>query len=295
MKAIFEGGRSWRVHSTGGVRVAVDPAWLDDVGWTDSYRYAFHPPRRIDHRTAPPVDAVVITGAHPEQLDLQTLHQLDRRVVVMVSPLLPAVAAEAIEVLGFIAMRGYVDHDISVGDLVLRFVAPAPVSTAALPTAGLMVRESGHPSVFYLRGDGPCRADEVPPDEGSVFEVCHDGAARTPTSRGEGLHLGSGVRHPAVDRSLLGGWVTQRSEPMAAAPHAVRAGDAWDVGVAVKPATAAEWVSPGREEEPGELTLPLSAPTRSDGEGRDRHQLVLDELPALARDLTLYPPGGPRR
>ncbi|MGC4765500.1 hypothetical protein ACLQ20_21865 [Micromonospora sp. DT46] len=295
MKAIFEGGRSWRVHSTGGVRVAVDPAWLDDVGWTDSYRYVFHPPRHLDHGAMPPVDAVVITGARPEQLDLQTLHELDRQVLVVVSPLLPAVAAEAIEVLGFVAIRGYVDHDVSVGDLVLRFVAPAPVSTAALPTAGLMVRETGCPSAFYLRGDGPCRADGVPSDEGSVFEVRHGGAERAPASDGDGLHLGSGVRHPAVDRSVFDGWVAQGSGPGAAAPCVVRAGDAWDIDVVVKPAAAAEWVSPGHEQELGELVLPLSARPRSDREGRDRHELVLDELPGLARDLTLYPPGGPRR
>lgn len=175
MRATYAGGATWVVTSPGGVTVAVDPAWGDSVGTGDLVRYPVAPAREIDLDGLPRLDAVLLTGTRPDQLDLPSLHRCDRRIPVLASPLLPVVHTDAVELLGFVVPRLPLDQDHAVGDLRIRFTAPGPAAGARVPDAGLSLSTADRSRGVHLHGH-----DTADGDAGAWLAVPADPTARPP-------------------------------------------------------------------------------------------------------------------
>jgi hypothetical protein len=72
-------------------------------------------------------------------------------------------------------------------------------------------------------------------------------------------------------------------------------GASWLVDTEVRRDRPADWVQPHCTAESSWPAGPLAPAPSSDAEARDRQRQVIEFLPELARDLTLYPPTGPVR
>lgn len=256
MRATYAGGATWVLTSPGGTTVAVNPALRDSVGTSGLVRYPFAPAREIDLEAFPRLDAVLLTGTRPEQLDLPSLHLCDRRIPVLASPLLPVVHTDAVELLGFVVLRLPLDRDHAVGDLRVRFTAPGATTGVRLPDAGLAVSTEDNEHGFLLHGNGTTGG-------GAGLEVRPERGVRS--SRGH-------QPHDDADRTPGQTWLVDR--------HAERTEDAaW---VRPAPGGAAPLRARGA----------LHGPFPSDRAGRDAYAELLGLLPELARDLVLHPLAG---
>jgi hypothetical protein len=271
MRATYAGGAGWQLTSDGGVEVAVNPAYGETVGTDPRVRHAFVPGRKVDVGAVPALDAIVLTGARRDQVDLPSLHLCDRRTPVLVSPLLPVAVTDAIELLGFVTMRLPLGRDHAVADLRVRFDAPGPTSSATVPDAGLLVTEVRTGAGFHLRGDGP-----PGPVAGSCLSVDGDVGARpprTPWRRDLSSYAGAEARGPEE-----------------------RPGRTWRITDTVTEDADADWVQPAEATvDTVDAFQALAGVFENDRAARDAYTEILAFLPELARDLVLYPLAGNAR
>ncbi|HEV7651506.1 MAG TPA: hypothetical protein VGP26_25420 [Actinophytocola sp.] len=273
MRATYAGGAAWQLTSGQGVEVAVNPAYGETVGTDPRVRHAFDPGRKVDVDAVPALDAVVLTGARRDQVDLPTLHQCDRRIPVLVSPPLPVAVTDAIELLGFVAMRLPLGHDHALGDLRVRFVPPGTTSSATVPDAGLLVTETRTGAGFHLRGDGPAE-----PVAGACLPAGADVGVRPPRTAW------------SRDLSRFAGTAPEPSGP----PE--RPGRTWRITDAVTEDADAGWVQPaGTTVDTVDDFQALAGVFENDRAARDAYTEILAFLPELARDLVLYPLAGNAR
>ena len=79
----------------------VDPLLHDRYGWTPSVGLRVWPPRQLDFRVFPAIDAIMLTHEHEGHFDIASLHLVDRKVPIYMSSLSSLAMREAIGEMGF--------------------------------------------------------------------------------------------------------------------------------------------------------------------------------------------------
>lgn len=79
-QATFLGHQGWLVRG-GGSSVLIDPLLTDSFGH-GGHVGAIYPPRALDLRAFPAIDAVVLTHEHDDHFDIPSLLRLDRRIPI---------------------------------------------------------------------------------------------------------------------------------------------------------------------------------------------------------------------
>ena len=160
--ATFLGHQGW-LFSSSRARLLVDPLLVGPFGHGGVVG-SVYPPRRVDPKAFPPVDAVLITHEHEDHFNLPSLNRLDRRIPIYLSALSSTAARTIVREMGFDLrlVRGG-DH-FAVGDLEVFTFRADHVGSASSEwdVLQLLVRHRrGHGSFFSGVDAEPTRETDL--------------------------------------------------------------------------------------------------------------------------------------
>lgn len=115
MQTTFLGHQGW-LFATDETRILVDPLLVEEIGHAGALG-CVHPPRSLDVRSFPPINAVFLTHEHEDHFNIPSLNRLDRKIPIYLPERSSIAARRILEEMGFHVTLVSPGDVLAIGDL----------------------------------------------------------------------------------------------------------------------------------------------------------------------------------
>jgi hypothetical protein len=122
MQTTFLGHQGW-LFATDETRILVDPLLVEEIGHAGALG-CIYPPRSLDVRSFPPINAVFLTHEHEDHFNIPSLNRLDRKIPIYLPERSSIAARRILEEMGFRVSLVSPGDVLAIGDLDIYTFSP---------------------------------------------------------------------------------------------------------------------------------------------------------------------------